>query len=245
VSGATWAPLLADLLGVPAVPDLAGAGCLGDLATATAGFRDQFYGLVPFVRDGGDGPALITTGLIDAGHCAWRVRPARFARRTFSAPRVDVGALASSDPRLAAWVDRQRTPKVLVATQTKAIEAVVDEDGDWIPSVPVIAVHPRRVEDLWPIAAVLLAPPVSAWAAARHLGAGLGATSLKLSARQVLELPLPLRAREWDAGAARVRAGDLDAAALEMCRAYGLSRPDTMPVLEWWRAATARMVASA
>jgi hypothetical protein len=230
---------------VPAVPDLAGAGCVGDLATATAGFRDQFYGLVPFVRDGGDGPALVTTGLIDAGHCAWGVRPARFARRTFAAPRVDVRALGAADPRLAAWVDRQRTPKVLVATQTKAIEAVVDADGDWIPSVPVIAVHPRRLADLWSIAAVLLAPPVSAWAAARHLGAGLGATSLKLSARQVMELPLPPRGAAWAGAAARARAGDLDGAAVDMCRAYGLSRTGTRSLLDWWRAATARMVASA
>ena len=80
----------------------------------------------------------------------------------------------------------QRAPKVLVATQTKVIEAVVDPRGDLIPSVPVIAVHPLRLEDLWAVAAVLLAPPVAAWAATHHLGAGMGAGTLKLSARQVL-----------------------------------------------------------
>ena len=244
VAGPSWSPLVADLAGVPALPELdCGVGRLEDLATATAGFRQHFYGLVPFVRDGADGPALVTTGLIDAGRCAWGARPARFARRSFAAPRIDRAALAAADPRLAAWVDRQRVPKVLVATQTKVIEAVVDPDGDWIPSVPVVAVHPRQPTDLWAVAAVLLAPPVSAWAATHHLGAGMGAGSLKLSARQVLALPLP--ARPWDAGTALLRAGDLDGAAVEMCRAYGLRRADAAPVLDWWRAGAGRMVASA
>jgi SAM-dependent methyltransferase len=242
VAEPSWSPLVADLAGVPRLPELACAGRVADLATATAGFRQQFYGLVPFVRDGADGPALVTTGLIDAGRCAWGERPARFARRSFAAPRVDQRALATADPRLAAWVDRQRAPKVLVATQTKVIEAVVDRDGDWIPSVPVIAVHPCQRGDLWAVAAVLLAPPVAAWAATRHLGAGMGAGILKLSARQVLDLPLP--ARPWDGGTALLRAGDLDGAAVEMCRAYGLRRADASPILDWWRARIGRMVAS-
>jgi SAM-dependent methyltransferase len=243
VAGVSWAPLVADLVGVPCVPGFEGHGRLDELATATAGFRDQFYGLVPFVGDGVEGPALVTTGLIDLDHCAWGERPARFARRTFAAPRIDVLALGATDPRLAAWVERQRRPKVLVATQTRVIEAVVDDHGDWIPSVPVIAVHPRRLDDLWAVAAVLMAPPVSAWAAQRHLGAGLGSTSLKLSASQVLQLPLPRQS--WAAATARARVRDLDGAAVEMCRAYGLSRDDAVPVLEWWRAGRARMVESA
>ena len=233
---------MADLAGVPTLPELGGDGRVADLASATAGFRQQFYGLVPFVSDDADGPALVTTGLIDAGRCAWGERPARFARRSFSAPRIDERALAAADPRLAAWVDRQRAPKVLVATQTKVIEAVVDPQGDLIPSVPVIAVHPRRLEDLWAVAAVLLAPPVAAWAATHHLGAGMGAGSLKLSARQVLALPLP--SRGWEAATALLEAGDLDGAAVEMCRAYGLRRADAGPILDWWRARTGRMVAS-
>jgi SAM-dependent methyltransferase len=243
VAGPSWSPLVADLAGVPSLPELVCDGRLADLATATAGFRQQFYGLVPYVRDDADGPALVTTGLIDAGRCAWGERPARFARRTFAAPRVDTRALGAADPRLAAWVDRQRMPKVLVATQTKVIEAVVDQDGDWIPSVPVIAVHPRRRVDLWSVAAVLLAPPVAAFAATQHLGAGMGAGVLKLSARQVLALPLP--ARGWDRATALLRAGNLDGAGVEMCRAYGLRRADADPILDWWRPRTGRMVASA
>ena len=242
VAGPSWSPLVADLAGVPPLPELGCDGRVADLATATAGFRQQFYGLVPFVSDDADGPALVTTGLIDAGRCAWGERPARFARRSFAAPRIDERALAAADPRLAAWVDRQRGPKVLVATQTKVIEAVVDPRGELIPSVPVIAVHPRRPRG--PVGGGRGAARASGrrWAATHHLGAGLGAGTLKLSARQVLALPLP--SRGWDDATALLEAGDLDGAAVEMCRAYGLRRADAGPILDWWRARTGRMVAS-
>jgi hypothetical protein len=212
-----------------------GHGRLGDLATATAGFRQHFYGLAPFVTDDGDGPPLVTTGLIDAGHCAWGERPARFAKRRFAAPRVDLEALGRDDPALAEWARGQLRPKVLVASQTKVIEAAVDAAGTWIPSVPVVSVHPRRVDDLWAVAAVLLAPPVSAWAAHRHLGSGLGPTSLRLRASEVLDLPLPLRPLTRAAGL--LRAGEIDAAGVELCGVYGLSGPVRESVLSWWRAA--------
>jgi len=100
--------------------------------------------------------------------------------------------------------------------------------------VPVVSVHPRRPEDLWLVAAVLLAPPVAAWAAQRHLGSGLGPTSLRLRASQVLDLPLP-PAPLTRAGQ-HLRAGDVDAAAVESCAAYGLRRSEQDEVLSWWRA---------
>jgi hypothetical protein len=235
VQGSTWAPLIADAAGVPAVALSESHGRLGDLATATAGFRQHFYGLAPFVSDDGPGPPLVTTGLIDLGGCAWGERPARFAKRRFAAPRVDLDALAAADPALATWARGQLHPKVLVATQTRVIEAAVDEQGAWIPSVPVVSVHPHRVEDLWLVAAVLLAPPVAAWAAHRHVGSGLGPTSLRLRASEVLDLPLP--PAPWTAGAELLRAGDIDAAAVELCTSYGLGGAEQERVLSWWRAA--------
>jgi SAM-dependent methyltransferase len=235
LEGATWAPLIADAAGVPAVDLPDGNGRLGDLATASAGFRQHFYGLAPFVRDDGPGPPLVTTGLIDVGHCAWGERPARFAKRRFTAPRVDLDALASSDVALAGWARGQLRPKVLVASQTRVIEAAVDEAGAWIPSVPVVSVQPRRVEDLWLVAAVLLAPPVAAWAAHRHLGSGLGPTSLRLRASELLDLPLPTA--PWTDAAVLLRAGQVDAAAVELCTAYGLGGSERERVLSWWRAA--------
>jgi hypothetical protein len=237
VAGPTWSPLVADLAGIPPVEVDTDAGRLGDLASATAGFRHQFYGLVDHVTDGAVGPPLVTAGLIDAGACRWGALPVRFAKRTFIAPRVDLVALTRADPKLAAWVEARLRPKVLVATQTRVIEAVADPDGAWVPSTPVIAVHPERAEDVWAVAAVLTAPPVAAWAAARHVGAGLGGTALKLSAAQVLDLPLP--PRPWSAGAECLRRGDMAGCAEAMCDAYGVTRPRRGPLLAWWWAGAA------
>jgi hypothetical protein len=237
VAGPTWSPLVADLAGVPPVELDVTAGRLGDLASATAGFRHQFYGLVDHVTDGGLGPPLVTAGLIDAGVCRWGTHPVRFAKRTFAAPRVDLVALRRADPKLAAWVQARLGPKVLVATQTKVLEAVADPGGAWVPSTPVVAVHPERAEDVWAVAAVLTAPPVAAWAAARHLGSGLGGTALKLSAAQVLDLPLP--PRRWDEGTECLRRGDMTGCTEAMCDAYGVTPSRRGPLMAWWWAGAA------
>ena len=91
VRGPTWAPLISDAAGLPSLRLDRAHGRLGDLASATAGFRQHFYGVIPFVGDDRDGPALVTSGLIDAGRCAWGERPARFAKQTFEAPEARPG----------------------------------------------------------------------------------------------------------------------------------------------------------
>ncbi len=118
MDGVTWSPLVADALGIPRV-DPATRGTIGDLATATAGFRDQFYGLVPFVGEGHADAPLITSGLLDPGHCAWSERPARFAGRRYDRPGVDLDRLGAEAPTLSRWVRARRVPKVVVATQTR------------------------------------------------------------------------------------------------------------------------------
>ena len=52
---------------------------LGERARLTANFRDQYYGLVPAVVEDGDGPPLVTSGLVDPGRCAWGRRDVTFA----------------------------------------------------------------------------------------------------------------------------------------------------------------------
>jgi len=219
-------------------------GSIGDLATTTAGFRDEFYGLAEVTTDvaGGDHP-LVTCGLIEPAWLAWGKRPARVARRPLCHPTADVGRLAPGSP-VAAWVGRTLVPKVLVATQTRVLEAVADEDGRLVPMVPVIAVMPRP-EDLWRVLAALLAPPVSALAVRRHGGAALSSDAIKLSARQVAALPLPADGAAWEAGARAAkratlasRAGDvagwraaLDELGVAMCAAYAVPAE---PVLGWW-----------
>ncbi len=235
-----WGPLAAPALGIPAVTLQASNadGVLEDVAACTADFRDQYYGLVPFVRDGGAGIPLITSGLIDPAECLWGRRPTKFARTAFDRPTVDVGSLRA-ESGLGAWVDRRLVPKVLVATQGRVIEAVADPDGAWLPSVPVLTVAPHDPGDVWRVLAVLLAPPVTALAAARYLGTALSARAIKLSARQVAALPLPADLGAWaegaelarlaQTGAAAERADRLTAFVAVMGRAYGASEAD-----QWW-----------
>lgn len=235
-----WGTLAAPSFGIPAV-DLPGkAGVLGDLATCTADFRDQFYGLVPFVRDDPAGATpLVTSGLIDPAETRWGVVPTRFARQSYDAPSVDLAALRA-DGGLAGWADARLVPKLLVAAQGRVIEAVVDEAGAWLPSVPVLSVVPHDPADLWRLLALTLAPPVVAHAAARYLGTGLTPGSVKVSARQLAALPLPEDAAAWAEGAGLARqaqrASPADRAALlaATARAMSAAYAGSADVLDWW-----------
>ena len=227
----TWAPIVAASTGVPAL-DLGGREPLGSLARATAGFRDEFYALAPFVADLADPDApiepgallpalppgsarLVTAGLVEPARTVWGRRTTRLAGTRLRAPVVDVTTLRAwaegpdGDRRLAAWADARLRPKVVVATQTRVVEAAVDDDGSWWPSVPVISVvlDPEHDDDetRWLVAAALSAPPVSAWAAERSGGTALAPQALKLSARQVLEVPLPVDRDAWAEGAGLLR----------------------------------------
>ncbi|MEV5001892.1 HsdM family class I SAM-dependent methyltransferase [Nocardioides sp. LML1-1-1.1] len=233
-----WGGLAATSFGIPEVvlPD---GRVLGEIATCTADFRDQFYGLVPFVRDDPGGTPLVTTGLIEPAECRWGSVPTRFARQRYDAPAVDLDALRA-DGRLATWADARLVPKLLVAAQGRVIEAVVDARGEWLPSVPVLSVVPDDPADLWRLLAVTLAPPVVAHAAARYLGTGLTPGSVKVSARQLAALPLPADEHAWAEGADLARqaqqaghpekAGLLQATARVMDAAYGGSGA----ALDWW-----------
>jgi hypothetical protein len=236
----------------PAAP----RGVLADHCNATADFRDQFYGLQPFVVDApgadeskpcdamrtGDGAAvrLITSGLIDPGISWWGRRPVRFAGSRFAAPVVDMTELSASP--LARWAATRLVPKVLLATQTRVLEAVVDEEGCWLPSVPVITVCCER---LWHLAAALNSPVLAAVGRRRHAGAALSSDALKLSARQVMALPAPSSADAWDVAAEEMRsastAGDrgewlarLVSTARHMCAAYGISGDEQSELMAWW-----------
>ena len=245
-SGEPWSALAAPSFGIPAVELATDHGTVGELGPCTADFRDQFYGLVPFVREAADGvvdageAALVTTGLIEPAECRWGRVPTRFNKQRYDAPVVDVDALRA-EGALASWADARLVPKVLVATQGPVLEAVVDEEGAWLPSVPTLVCTPPP-DRLWHVLAVLLAPPVVAHAAARYLGTGLSARSVKLSAKQLAALPLPgdrdawTRAAELAAAAQRAssaadRVEALVRCATEMCTAYGVP-PD--PTLPWW-----------
>ncbi len=239
-----WSGHATDALGAPVLPSM--TGTLADLVSATAGFRDEHYGLVGVCREaradeaygnGRDSARLVTVGAVDPLTVAWGRRPYRFGGKDWSRPVVDRAGLS---PKVTGWFDRQLTPKVLLATQTKLLEPVVDRRGDLMPATPLIAVH-ADAADLDRIAAVLLSPPVVVWAWRRWFGAALTVDAVKLAARQVAELPLPADELAWAEAAEIVAASDphepavaWDAAlnvATIMTEAYRASDD----VLAWWR----------
>ncbi|MEB3298499.1 MAG: N-6 DNA methylase [Candidatus Sericytochromatia bacterium] len=210
-TGQAWSSLLAGGEGIPTVV-VRTRDRLGARARITADFRDQYYGLVPFVQEAPDVDALpahlapfITSGLVDPLACHWGRRPGRFAKRTWQAPVVDTAALKLQGGPLAAWLEDRLVPKILVASQTAVLEAVVDEAGAWVPGVPLISVLPAAGENPWLLAAALLAPAATAWALHQSAGAGLSARSLKIPASSLADLPMPVRADAWETAARKLR----------------------------------------
>ncbi len=222
-----WGQVVAAALGVPPVPALATVGTIGDRARLSADFRGQYYGLVPAVDDDASGPPFVTSGLIDPARCRWGEREVTFAGRRFARPRVERTRL---EPAMRRWADRLMVPKVLVANQTRVIEAVADAAGSWLPGVPVITARPARPAGTWPVAAVLTSAVASAWAWHRAAGTGLSARTLRLGPRWLAELP-------WPAGSVRpaveaLRDGDVVACGAAVGEAYGVGGSGSLQ--RWW-----------
>ncbi len=192
VGRASWSVLLADRSSVPPVDLSCGGGDgprLGDRWHPTAGFRDEYYGIAGLVEeaprglpDVGPGSArLITCGLVEPMRSRWGAHRATVHRRRWDRPRVLHGSL-DPEGRVGRWARSVLVPKVIVATQTKVLEGIVDVDGTCWPAVPTIAVAAPPV-DLWHLAALVHAPPVSAWMWARRAGTALGERDLGVGER--------------------------------------------------------------
>jgi hypothetical protein len=159
------------------------------------------------------------------------------------APRVDLAAVAAGGGRLARWTAASRVQKLLVAAQTRTIEAVADVDGTWLPSTPVATVVPDDGWH-WRVLAVLLSPVATAWVLGAQRGSGLSPGAIRLPPATLRAIPIPADLAAWDVAAGHVRAASsaagsahrsasLAAAAAAMCRAYGVP---AAPAVEWWEA---------
>jgi hypothetical protein len=223
---------------VPEVELPAGPGCVGGAADVVAGFRRHYYGLVGHVGEhpGGGGPSapLVTSGLVELGACAWGERPARFARQRWWRPVVDVAAVREATPALGPWLGAVRRPKVVVASQTRVVEAAADVAGGWVPSTPLVSVVPRDPQHVHRVAAALCAPPVAAWVAAQAAGTGLSRGVVRVPAGLVRRMPLPSDGDAWDDAAAALAAGDLVRFAAAAVAMYALPGPVAAAVRTWW-----------
>jgi SAM-dependent methyltransferase len=239
---ANWSHVATSRQGVPAVPHEAHvAGCLGDRARLNANFRDEYYGMVPAVGDHDMGPRLITSGLIDPARSWWGTRPITFAKHRYERPRVDLDRL---DDDMVRWARRRLVPKVLVANQTRIVEAVCDPVGEWLPAVPVLGVYPtgahwedeRRqpidvlASSAWEIAAVLTSSVASAWLWHRGAGTGLSVDTVRLSPVTLGELPWP--GGDLRRAVAALREGDVRGCSAAVADAYGIE--DATALDGWW-----------
>jgi SAM-dependent methyltransferase len=236
-----WSRVITDRRGVPDVPaDLAADGTLGDRCRLNANFRDEYYGMVPAVGDHNAGPQLITSGLVDPGHNWWGDRPIRFAKQQFSRPRIDLSKL---DDKMTRWAEQRLVPKVLIANQTKILEAVADSDGTTLPGVPVVAAYPTDLPGrpagavAWEIAAVLTSPVASAWAWHRSAGTGLSSDAIRVGPVVLADLPWP--AGSLDAAVAALETGDVRRCGALVDAAYGVE--DRAQLAAWWESALERI----
>jgi len=90
------------------------------------------------------------------------------------------------------------------------------------------------------VAAVLLAPPVAAWAAQRRGGTGLSREALRLSATDVESIPLPTDPTPWRNAATLILASrgdtsDSTARVLRVAELMTAAYEADEAVLRWWR----------
>ena len=239
----SWAALALVTLGIPD-PTYRSCGRLEDVAVLSAGFRDEYYGLVGHVSEASadldperdDWPAhlapLITCGLVEAGWGAWGRRATRFARHRYERPVVDRRSLGAAGGRAHQWASATARPKVIVATQTRVGEAVVDERGLCVASTPTVVAVPDGV-DLWWLAAVVCSPVGSVAALAATAGSGRSARAIKHSVTSVGHLPLPVDRDAWRVGAEALRRADQDVFVAAMAEAYAVEGAAELD--DWWR----------
>lgn len=234
------------------------AETIASVANVTAGFRRHFYGLAPHTRDDPSGvdraPVLVTTGAIDPMH--HRVdTPVRFAGRSYERPVVEVTGLESEDAAIATWVRSLLVPKVLIASQGRVLEAIVDAEGFMIPSTPVIAVLPDDDSGLtvWHLASLVSSPLTAAKLRASAAGTGMDGRGCRVTAGFVRAVALPTDRAAWDDGADAARcatlasaqgnetawADQLDRLGEAMLDATSVTvatrRGGRREVLDWWR----------
>ncbi|MDA3039857.1 MAG: N-6 DNA methylase [Actinomycetota bacterium] len=248
VAPGAWPELAAEALGIPN-PGIDGdrAILFGTLATATAGFRDEYYGIAAACRESDDADRgalrIVTSGSLHPLSCSWGRKEITLAKRRWSRPVADRPAF---DGALGRWVEQQCRPKLVLPTQSRVFEPVIDTVGNLLPVTPVLSIN-AQPEVLGRLAAVLLAPPVVAWAHRRWCGTALSVGAMKLAAKDLALLPLPPSARQgtarrWDQ-AAELALGidpfDVDATPLRetletigrlMTEAYGA--PESL--FDWW-----------
>lgn len=244
----TWSHLTADARDLPRL-SIDPTSTIQSIADATADFRDEYYGLRDFITQSTDlndqsHPKLITTKMIDPATNRWGHTECRILKQSWLSPRVD-RARMQSHGTLSDWIIKRLVPKVLIATQSVVIEAIADEQGHWLPCMPVISVMPKEPTGIWHLASALSSPIACLHAVRHYAGTAMTPDAIKLSAKQVLSLPAPEPGTSWDLGAMafeHASASDsstetlelLSTSGLHLCDAFALHNEERDVLMQWW-----------
>lgn len=234
-TGGSWNAIAAVVAGVPEVT-VEAAARVGDIADAVTGFRDEYYAVVAALHESEDAAVgerpVVTSGLVDPLSLRWGETPARIARRRWDRPAIGADSLAGAAVHVERWARRQFAPKVLVATQTRVIEAVADPVGHLLGLTPLVALVPHAPDHAELLAVALSAPSMSALVAWRRAGSGQSRDAVRISAGDLDSLPLPGRLDVFGPALdAHRRGGDWNTVGTLADRALGVDRPE---IVEWW-----------
>ncbi|MCH2140015.1 MAG: SAM-dependent methyltransferase [Phycisphaerales bacterium] len=243
-----WAILAAPAFDIPDLPEHSSHLKLGQIADATADFRDQYYGLKNALEEcPGEIPLqaapVVTTGLIDPACCYWSRRSAQLLKKRWHKPIVQLDRL---DEAMRNWAKMRLVPKILLPTQTRVLEPCLDLNGHWLPSVPLITVTTQDIDILPRIASLLASPFAALIAIQRHLGLARNPDAIKLAARDVLDLPIPADEQQWikagqcfieaqDAATSTDRDHALEQSASYVHSAFKIDDAISQDLIAWWR----------
>jgi hypothetical protein len=152
------------------------------------------YAIKPSVRDdfAGNGPKLVTTGLIDPFSCKWGQEECRYLGVNYARPRIDSEAELS--PSLATRLRKAATrPKLLVAGLCNRFEAFLDRKGEYLGAVSTYSIfHPgNEVKLLQKLCTWLNSPRASELLRAELGAASVGGGFMTLKKKTLQELPIP------------------------------------------------------
>ena len=113
-----------------------------------------------------------------------------------------------------------------------------------VPSVPVVSIEPTDPKMLWHLAAAITSPTVCALLLTHAAGTGLSASAIRVQAKAIGSIRLPLPSAAWDIAAAEAERaqvawargdhdGHMDALtnlAVAMGEAYG----EGGRLVNWW-----------
>lgn len=225
------------------------SGLLGEHVTTTAGFRDEYYEIVENIEEKkmdwkpnlnipkGKGGPVISTGMIEPNLSRYGEKEFRIGGKKYKNP-IYVG---DPSPKLQNYFDSIEDAMFIVATQTKVIEAM-QLGYLFIPLTPIISVTLKDApgfSDFYyhHILAVLLSPVASFYAYTMFGGGGMGGNSMKLSAKNILTIPMP---HPWSHKVCNSLSllhkhdGVSKKFGYEMCKVYELDDDDANTLTEWW-----------